>query len=258
MERKEIFLMMFMGQSNMAGRGNAKEAPALIEGAGYEYRAVTAPDALSELREPFGENENNAKGVTEPGMKTGSMVSAFVNACYRETGIPIVGVSCAKGGSSIAEWMQDTAYYKDAVEREKRCEKWLLSHDYHIRYKGMVWCQGCTDGDLRTPPEIYKMHTAKFMKAYCLECGIEKCFLIQIGNHRDDRKLYVPIRQAQVELTKENKDIILVSEQLKTFADRSLMKDEFHYLQRGYNIIGEEAGRNTGKYLTAHLNMAAV
>lgn len=249
MKQKEILLMMFMGQSNMAGRGNKKEAPLLIPGAGYEYRAVTMPDGLSVLKEPFGENENNEKGVTEPGMKTGSMVSAFVNACYMETGIPIVGVSCAKGGSSIAEWMPGTPYYMDAVERMKRCEDWLINHDYDIKYKGMVWCQGCTDGDLQTPLYRYKMDTVKFIESYCQECGIETCFLIQIGNHRDNRMLYVPIQQEQAELAEENERIILVSDQLKTFADRGLMKDEFHYLQKGYNLIGEEAGRNTGKYI---------
>ena len=253
MEQKEILLMMFMGQSNMAGRGNVKEAPLLIQGAGYEYRAVTAPDCLFALQEPFGENENNEKGVTEPGRKTGSMVSAFVNTCYVETGIPIVGVSCAKGGSSIAEWLPGTSYYMDVVERMKRCENWLISHDYHIRYKGMVWCQGCTDGDLHTPLHSYKVHTAKFIQSYCQECGIEKCFLIQIGNHRDNKTLYVPIQQAQAELAEENEKIILVSDQLKTFADRGLMKDEYHYLQKGYNLIGEEAGKNTGRYVAAQL-----
>lgn len=244
---------MFMGQSNMAGRGSAKEAPMLLPGAGYEYRAVTAPDCLSVLREPFGEKENNEKGVTEPGRKTGSMVTAFVNACYVETGIPIVGVSCAKGGSAIAKWMPGTAYYTDAVERQKRCQKWLLEHDYRIGYKGMVWCQGCTDGDLRTPADTYKALTSQFISSYCQECGIEKCFLIQIGNHRDDRELYVPVRQAQEELAAENEGIILVSRQLKTFADRGLMKDEFHYLQKGYNLVGEDAGKNTGKYIKAQL-----
>lgn len=249
MKRKEVFLLGFMGQSNMAGRGNAQEAPALIPGAGYEYRAITAPDCLSPLEEPFGENENNEEGVTEPGMKTGSMVSAFVNACYHETGIPIVGISCAKGGSSIEEWLPGKAYYQDAVKRMKSGERWLLNHGYYIKLKGMVWCQGCTDGDLHTSPEIYKARTARFIHSYCQECDIRKCFLIQIGNHRDDRMLYVPIQQAQEELARENEDIILVSSSFKTFADRGLMKDEFHYCQKGYNLIGEEAGKNTGRMI---------
>lgn len=249
MKKKEVLLIIFMGQSNMAGRGDAAQAPALIQGAGFEYRAVTAPDCLSPLQEPFGKNENNENGVTEPGMKTGSMVSAFVNACYAKTGIPIIGVSCAKGGSSIEEWMPGTPYYFDAIGRFKRCEQWLLGHEYCIRYKGMVWCQGCTDGDLHTPAQRYKTATAEFIRSYCLECGIQKCFLIQIGNHRDDRSLYVPIQQAQLELAEENENILLVSSQFKTFAGRGLMKDEYHYCQEGYNLIGEESGKNTGQYL---------
>lgn len=258
MAQKEVLLIMFMGQSNMAGRGTVKDAPALLPNAGYEYRAVTAPDRLSVLQEPFGENENNERGVTEPGMKTGSMVTAFVNACYAETGIPIVGVSCAKGGSAIAEWTPGTAYYADAVERYDRCEKWLIGHDYRILYKGMVWCQGCTDGDLHTPADIYKISTLKLIDSYCHECRIEKCFLIQIGNHRGDRALYVPIQQAQEELAAESEKILLVSRQLKTFADRGLMKDEFHYLQKGYNLIGEDAGKNTGKYIKEQLREKSI
>ncbi len=253
MERKEVLLMTFMGQSNMAGRGNASEAPALIQGAGWEYRAITAPDCLSPLCEPFGEKEDNAHGVTEPGMKTGSMVTAFVNACYAETNIPIVGVSCAKGGSSIAEWLPGTPYYKDAVERTMRCEQWLIHHGFTIRYGGMVWCQGCTDGDLHTPADVYKDCTAGFIESYCEECSIENCFLIQIGNHRDDKTLYVPIQQAQLELVGEHSNIILVSDQFKTFAQRGLMKDEFHYTQRGYNIVGEEAGGTAGRFIKAYL-----
>lgn len=249
MGSKEIISMMFMGQSNMAGRGSAKEAPVLLPGAGYEYRAVTAPDRLSVLKEPFGEKEDNAEGVTEPGMKTGSMVTAFANALFIETGIPIVGVSCAKGGSSIAEWLPGTAYYMDAAGRAGRCERWLIENGYHIRYKGLVWCQGCTDGDLHTPPDIYKMRTLSFIESFCRECGIGKCFLIQIGDHRDDRALYAPIRQAQLELAEENEDIILVSTLPKTFADRGLMKDSFHYLQKGYDLVGEDAGRNAGKFI---------
>lgn len=253
MERKEVLLMTFMGQSNMAGRGNAAKAPAPLPGAGYEYRAITAPDCLSPLCEPFGEKEDNAHGVTEPGMKTGSMVTAFVNACYAETNIPIVGVSCAKGGSSIAEWLPGTPYYKDAVERTMRCEQWLVHHGFTIRYGGMVWCQGCTDGDLHTPAYIYKECMANVIKSYCEECGIDNCFLIQIGNHRDDKQLYVPIQQAQIDLVNENEGIILVSDSLKTFAERGLMKDEFHYTQEGYNLVGGEAGKNTGEFIKTYL-----
>lgn len=49
-----VDLFMFMGQSNMAGRGIVTEehnvaAPELTEGAGYEYRAVSSPDRLYKI-----------------------------------------------------------------------------------------------------------------------------------------------------------------------------------------------------------------
>ena len=103
---KTVDLFLFMGQSNMAGRGIVSEkwaqpAPQIMEGAGYEYRAISAPDKLYPLTEPFGRQENAEDGINDGNMKTGSLVTAFVNACYQKTGVPIVGVSASKGGSSI-------------------------------------------------------------------------------------------------------------------------------------------------------------
>ena len=90
---RTVDLLFFMGQSNMAGRGDAALAPVVAPGMGYEYRVVTDPDTLHPLEEPFGVNENDPAGVYEPGMKTGAMVSSFVNAWTAQTGVPVVGVS---------------------------------------------------------------------------------------------------------------------------------------------------------------------
>ena len=247
-EKMTIDLAVFMGQSNMAGRGVAEEAPGLPEGMGYEFRAVTAPDRLFPLEEPFGKNENNPRGVYEPGMKTGSMVAAFVKACTEITRIPIVGVSCAKGGSAIAEWMPEGIYYADALHRVKKAKEWLFKNEYSIRHCYMVWCQGCTDGDLGTPEAVYKERTRKVLLSFLKDAGLEVCFLIQIGNHRDKPDLYVPMQQAQEELAAERKEIVMVSRQFKTFAKRGLMKDEFHYRQEGYNLVGTEAGTHVAEY----------
>ena len=246
--KKVIDLAVFMGQSNMAGRGVAEEAPKVSEGMGYEYRAVSAPDELFPLKEPFGVNENNPKGVYEPGMKTGSMVSAFVNACTKVTKIPIVGVSCAKGGSAIAEWMPGEAYYLDALQRVKQAKEWLFANGYSIRHCYMLWCQGCTDGDLGTLKETYKERTKEVLLSFLRDAGLEVCFLIQIGNHRDHAKLYVPMQEAQEELAEECGKIVMVSRLFRTFAKRGLMKDEFHYRQEGYNLVGTDAGTHVAEY----------
>ena len=54
----EADILLFMGQSNMAGRGDDQLAPKVLPGAAWEYRAVTEPDRLVPLAEPFGVNEN--------------------------------------------------------------------------------------------------------------------------------------------------------------------------------------------------------
>lgn len=249
---ERVYVIMFMGQSNMAGRGLASQAPAVVPGTAYEFKSVSSPDALFPLQEPFGELENNPSGVYEPGMKTGSMVSAFANAFYDRVHVPIVGISCAKGGSSIAEWIPGTPYYCDAAARNRACVHWLSSHQIKIVKNTLVWCQGCTDGDLRTEPWRYKKNTDVFLHTYMSDCGMDIGFLIQIGNHRDDPALYAPIQQAQEELAREHSDIVLVSQIMKTLAQKGLMKDQFHYLQTGYDIVGTDAGRNTAEYIISH------
>ncbi len=243
-----VDLLLFMGQSNMAGRGDAALAPAVPPGMGFEYRAVTDPAHLHPLAEPFGKAENDPAGVNEPGMKTGSMVSAFVNACTAQTGVPIVGVSCAKGGSAIAEWLPGTPYYADAVRRTRSAQTFLAKNGYTVRHSALVWCQGCTDGDLHTPKEVYKQNTDRVLHTFMADTGLETCFLIQIGNQRDEPTLYLPMQQAQEELAEAYPDIVMVSRKFKTFAAKGLMKDVFHYLQPAYNEVGEEAGRNVADY----------
>ncbi|MEI3208767.1 MAG: hypothetical protein V8S84_13470 [Lachnospiraceae bacterium] len=82
-------LFLFAGQSNMAGRGIActqfpEGAPDLISGAGAEFRAISDPTRLYPIAEPFGALENNPTGIFEPGMKTGSLVTSFVNTYFQK------------------------------------------------------------------------------------------------------------------------------------------------------------------------------
>ena len=48
-----------MGQSNMAGRGDAEQAPQVPAGIAYEFKSISQPDRLLPLCEPFGLGEDN-------------------------------------------------------------------------------------------------------------------------------------------------------------------------------------------------------
>ena len=246
--RDTVDLVIFMGQSNMAGRGVASEAPVVPKGYGYEFKAISDPTKLYPIVEPFGESENNIFGITEIGMKTGSLVSAFSIAYYGITKVPIVGVSASKGGSSINEWQPDGGYLNDAIERFHTAETYLGDNGYGIRRKIAVWCQGETDGDYNMSGTEYKIKLKSMMECIYSE-GVEKCFVIRIGSHRDLPIQYSTIIKAQTDFCEEEEEAILVSTKFAAMASRGLMKDAFHYTQAAYNMVGTEAGRNTAFYI---------
>lgn len=251
---REFDLIMFMGQSNMAGRGAVCEKwpqPAVKcrKDAGYEFRAISDPTKLYYIEEPFGVNENNPEGINEPGMKTGSLVSAFVNAYYETAGVPVIAVSASKGGSKIASWLGNDDYLTDAVERFKKAEEYCRDNDIVIRHRFMVWCQGESDGDAGTSAEEYRRLFLNMLDKM-LEAGIEKCFLIIIGEYNGEGDVdYSTIRNVQMGIAEEDKNVILASNDFYKMKERGLMKDAFHYYQQAYNEVGNIAGKRAGLYI---------
>ena len=243
-----VDLVMFMGQSNMAGRGVASEAPNVVDGTGYEFRAISDPTRLYPITEPFGVNENNATSGVSETSKTGSMVSAFANEYYKYTHTPIVGVSCSIGGTSVDWWKPSGKPLNDAISRHNAAKTWLNANGYTVRHDFMVWCQGETDGDNGTEPHVY-IETMKSIIEAMMQAGVEKCFVVRIGNHKTKSTLYDNIIEAQTELCRTYNNAVLVSTDFARMAADGLMKDAFHYTQEGYNITGSSAGKHTAFYV---------
>lgn len=242
-----VDLVIFMGQSNMAGRGVAAQAPIVPTKHGYEFRAISDPTKLYDIIEPFGQNENKSTGINEPGMKTGSLVSAFVAAYYNSSQLAIVGVSASKGNSSINQWQSGTPFLEDAIDRFARAKRYLLDKGYTIRRRFMVWCQGEADGK-NMPIDEYKKKLQKMMETMFTQ-GVQECFIIQIGNNRDYPGQYDAIQDAQAEFCNTHEKAILVSNKFSQMDPEKMMKDFVHYTQMGYNIVGTEAGLNTAFYI---------
>lgn len=249
---REYDLIMFMGQSNMAGRGITCEAwpeaaPKCIAGAGYEFRAISDPTKLYDIEEPFGVSENNPEGINEPGRKTGSMVTSFVNAYYEASGVPVIAVSASKGGSQIAGWQGNSDYLTDAAGRLESAVRYCEANNIRLRHKYMVWCQGESDGDAGTSRAVYRERFLKMLNTM-LDCGIEKCFIIAIGEYNGNADIdYAPIRDEQLNITSTVPTVKLVSNDFYRMKERGLMKDAFHYYQQAYNEVGRIAGENAGK-----------
>ena len=244
-------LVVFAGQSNMSGRGDAAMAVKCSENAGYEYKAVSNPDGLVPVSEPFGFGEErlgeiydmNSDGSSK---RTGSMVSALIDTYFRQCGRKIIGVSASMGGTSTEQWKN--IYIKDAVSRLDAARSFLKSKNIPIENIFVVWSQGETDGDNNVCAEEY-IKNVKYLFSEFKMHGAEKCFLIQTGHYNyisyphggiELDKKYEVIREAQKTICTTDKDFIMVAS-FEPYI--SQMKDQFHYNQSAYNAVGETAGK---------------
>lgn len=247
-------LFLFIGQSNMAGRGVSSPrwpegAPELTPGAGFEYRSVSTPEQLFPIQEPFGAAENDPNGIFEPGMKTGSLVTAFVNAYYAQTHTPIIGVSASKGGSAISAWQGQNDYLSDALARLQRAQCYMQQHGLPLRHCFALWCQGETDGDLGTPAPVYRQKMEQMLEKLH-HAGVETCFLITIGEYNGPHGYdYAPIRRVQLEMADSLPGLELVCDLFHAMRAKGLMKDDFHYYQAAYNQVGTAAGAAAARFV---------
>jgi len=248
--RRTMDIIVFMGQSNMGGaNGDVKEVPELTEGAGYEYRAVADPSTLYVLTEPFGEKENRgALDDTEIMERQGSLVTAFVNAYYEETGTPVVAVSASRGSSSVEGWL-NRGMKEEAGARLDGAKECLEKEKIHIRHIYMVWFQGEADVNLKTTQEEYETALTG-VTDYMKEHGVEKCFMIQIGPGLEKTRYHEEIMNAQIDICEKSEDFVLASKLPAELSGEDMTdKGGIHFTQKALNLIGTDAGTNAGVYV---------
>ncbi|MDD3412718.1 MAG: sialate O-acetylesterase [Lachnospiraceae bacterium] len=242
-ERVKVDLIIFAGQSNMAGfGGDASLAPKLTEGAGGEFRAVSNPTCLYTITEPFGFYENSPI-MNDFYAKRGSLVTAFVNAYYQETGVPVVAVSASKGGMSSPYWASKPVC-DEIVSRYRTAYDWLNSNGYQVRHKYLVFLQGENDVLEKIPMEQYLANMYQFSTALYHE-GLDKFFMIRIGGTGSDDDLFTQIIDTQTELCRNNPNFVLASTVLSAYKAKDMV-DEYHYTQQVLNDVGDDAGKNVG------------
>lgn len=249
--RRTMDVILFMGQSNMSGaNGDASQAPELIKGAGYEYRAITEPERLFVLEEPFGENEHREGALDDREIleRRGTLVTSFVNAYYEETGTPVAAVSASRGSSSLNGWL-NKGLKEDVAQRLEGAKECLKKEKIRIRHIYMVWFQGEADVNLKLTKEEYK-EGLNALVSYMEEQGVEQCFLIQMGTDGENSEYHQAVMQAQLEVCEESEQITLASK-LPCELNGTDMKDQgkIHFTQKALNLIGADAGAHAGAWV---------
>ncbi len=242
-----VDIIMFMGQSNMSGcGGDASQAPTVKPGAGYDFRAISDPTRLYSIVEPFGINENQVGGIVDyPGGKKGSLVSAFANTYYQETGVPMIAVSASAGATATEYWTRQAIVY-DFVERHQRAKIWLEGNDYYVRNQYVVWLQGESDADKGITAAQYTENMDNIIRPLFIN-GIQKVFIIRPGRTIDKANYFDDVIKAQTEMCRTSGYYALASTMMSGFGT-TYMVDQWHYNQTALNMLGEDAAKNVAYY----------
>ncbi len=241
----DVTVVLFSGQSNMAGRGeNKRLAPVLEKNVAFEYRAVTDPGNLYYLEEPFGVNENRTDGINDvyPNgipRKSGGMVSMVCKTYFENTGIPIVGVSASQSSTALAKFLPGTPIYNDTEERLSSCLEYLRENGYNIKHIYMVWCQG--ESDSNTDIEKYEEGVKSIVEGFRTDFGLEMCFISLVGPSVNST--HGNVSYAQRDLSMNYPYCTVASGAAEYFLEQELLKgDGIHYKQQAYNIVGKQVG----------------
>ena len=237
---KTVDLVIFAGQSNMSGRGgNAKAAPSVPKDTGYEFRYGSCATGLYPVTEPFGIYSNGYL-CDPPALRGGSLVSSFMNAYYKSTGVPVMGFSAARGGTSIS-WWQSAPARAELMQKYDYIRAWCAANHIYIRRSYVVWLQGETDGVAKVEKDVYKAGLSSIFAPFFTK-GLDQVFVITIGRYTGLPGTYDKIIEAQKELCATDPHFTLGSDALMSLPD-TYSFDGCHYNQAALNIVGSQCGQ---------------
>ena len=240
-----VDLVIFAGQSNMSGvGGNAVDAPTVANGEGYEFRQGKCETGLYSVVEPFGIYANGY--LSDPdGLRNGTLVSAFMNTYYGRTGVPVMGVSAARGGTDINFWNQQEVQ-QDLLNKYMSAKAWCASNNVRIRHQYVVWLQGESDAIAGMSGAEYQ-NKLKSAFAVLNKKGIEQIFIITIGNAGGFPGAYDVIVNAQEDLCARDPHFTLGTDVLHTLPD-VCTPDTIHYDQKSLNQAGSLCATTCATY----------
>lgn len=249
-------ILVFAGQSNMAGRGEWEKAVSCPEEAGMEFRAIQSPDRLFPITEPFGKQENVVDGVNDLDKKRGGMVSAFVKRYYEVTGRTVMAISASEGGTSTCEWLK--RLLPDAMQRLESGRRFAKEQKLPVEHTAVIWCQGETDADCRVTSEEHQENLRKIIAGF-RKAGAEQFFVISIGHYNyklhpqeemeaalEHDSRYAGIRSAQEQVCEQDEGVFL-AESFEPYLEQ--MKDHYHYHQEAYEQVGRDAAQKIAEIL---------
>lgn len=259
---KLVDIVVFAGQSNMVGKDQSNS-----------HKIESIPNSGFEMRFNSNKKAVGVKHLKDSITLQSSLIPAFANSYYNNTGVPIIAVQTAVSGSKISSWQRGAKNYKNAMTKMKSAISYVENHpnNFKLRNVFFVWYQGESD----RPNLEYEENLANLFKNTKKE-GADQNFVIRIGHlyravgtsddslQKQKFNRYTNMIKLQTEFTRKNDLAILVSTKAALLsleknpsvaADGSLnqisdmMIDQVHFSQMALNIIGSESGKNAASYV---------
>ncbi len=248
--KSDFFAMS--GQSNMQGQSESYvpfEAPA---SACREYKILS--DRFETVKNPSGEDVrvNGEELLLGAHQGFSSPVPYFADEFYKISGFDATYAHVAKGATIVKQWLPGTNRYNMLIEKLSKALKKAEDEGIEIVSKNFVWLQGESDAIENNTRVQYKKELIDLWEHLKKDLGFEKFMMIRVGYFYEfpcER-----IMLAQEELCRERDDFYMLTDVTASFTiENGLMQrlDQagFHYTNKGYEVVGREAGAAAARIL---------
>lgn len=223
-KKKNVWIFIMAGQSNMAGRGVVEAQDTLPH-----PRIITINQAHKFIlaKEPLHFYEPELTGL-DCGLSFARKLATEI-----DSSITILLIPAAVGGSSTQQWLGDSLHRKVKLQTNFR-EKIQFVKKHGI-IKGILWHQGESDAE----PHLIPGYEERLRKAFAelrSHTGIPKLpiFIGELGSYSKNQENWNLINKAIHRYSSKDKNSFVIHTQ-----DLKPKEDNVHFNSEGQRLMGE-------------------
>ena len=222
-KRKNTWVFILAGQSNMAGRGLVEPQDTIPS---ERILSINKNGKVIIAKEPLHFYENTLTGL-DCGL-------SFGGAIVKEAPdrISVLLIPTAVGGSSISQWLGDSTHRNVKLLTNLR-EKVALGKKYG-KIKGILWHQGESDTNPKDAPH-YSERLAQLFKLFREAAGNENLPILigELGGYSDNKNWAVVNEQIHLYSATDSNTAVITTTDLK---DKG---DALHFNSESQRILGQ-------------------
>jgi hypothetical protein len=230
--RKNTWVFVLAGQSNMAGRGLVEPQDTIPS---ERIFTINKNGTVILAKEPLHFYQNTLTGL-DCGLSFGK---AIVKEAPRK--ISVLLIPTAVGGSSISQWLGDSVHRNVKLLTNFK-EKVALGKQYGT-IKGILWHQGESDANPNDAPH-YSERLARLVKIFREEAGNENLPILigELGSYSSNKNWAVVNEQIRLYSSTDNNTAVINTTDLKHKGDT------LHFNSESQRLLGQRFAKECLKF----------